>query len=318
MRNYSIDTLKALCAICVIYIHSPQIEELRHFTNPLIKCAVPIFFIISGYFTFGKNDIGATLRKRIISTLKIFGWGFAVYLLHIIVKYGFKPLGFVLNDILSVEYLIFNVVPYAAHLWYIMAYIYLLVIILGIEKFNLHRLLFGIAPLLLVTGLVFGTYSEMLLGCNTEIYITRNFLFTGLPYFTMGLFIKRMQGYIISRTGLCVAAVAGVISYLLGMAESSVPQLSNGDVYASTAILAPALLILFLNIKQTKDNLFSKMGREDSLYIYILHFLIVIVLMNKNCYTKPGFEYICAPLVFCTTLAIIYILRKLKIIGRII
>lgn len=318
MRNYSIDTLKALCAICVIYIHSPQIEALRHFTNPLIRCAVPIFFIISGYFTFGKNDIGATLRKRIISTLKIFGWSFAIYMFELIVKYGFNPLGLILNDILSVDFFIFNVVPYAAHLWYIMAYIYLLVVIWGVEKFNLHRLLFGVAPLLLVAGLIFGTYSEVLLGCNTEIYITRNFLFTGLPYFTMGLFIKRMQGYIISRTGLCVAAVAGAISYLLGMAESSVPQLSNGVVYASTAILAPTLLILFLNIKQTKDNLFSNMGREDSLYIYILHFLIVIVLMNKNCYTKPGFEYICAPLVFCTTLAIIYILRKLKIIGRII
>ena len=57
MRNYSLDTLKFVCAIFVIFIHTPQPEIWEIYITPLIRCAVPIFFMISGYFTYGKKDL---------------------------------------------------------------------------------------------------------------------------------------------------------------------------------------------------------------------------------------------------------------------
>ena len=55
MRNYSIDTLKFICAFLVIFIHTPQPDVYYIAITPISRCAVPIFFMISGYYTFGKK-----------------------------------------------------------------------------------------------------------------------------------------------------------------------------------------------------------------------------------------------------------------------
>ncbi len=55
MRNYSIDTLKLICAIIVIYAHTPQTAICKIGLTPLTHCVCPIFFMISGYLTYGKK-----------------------------------------------------------------------------------------------------------------------------------------------------------------------------------------------------------------------------------------------------------------------
>lgn len=72
MRNYSFDTLKFICAIFVIFIHTPQPELWNNYITPIIRCAVPIFFMISGYYTYGKKNLIPTIHKRIIYLIKIF------------------------------------------------------------------------------------------------------------------------------------------------------------------------------------------------------------------------------------------------------
>lgn len=41
------------------------------------------------------------------------------------------------------------------------------------------------------------------------------------------------------------------------------------DHYISSTFLAVSLFLLFLSLKQSKVNAFSKLGEKDSLYIYI-------------------------------------------------
>lgn len=43
------------------------------------------------------------------------------------------------------------------------------------------------------------------------------------------------------------------------------------DHYISSTFLAVSLFLLFLSLKQSKVNVFSKLGEKDSLYIYIFH-----------------------------------------------
>ncbi|MBQ8271050.1 MAG: acyltransferase [Bacteroidaceae bacterium] len=312
MRNHSIDTLKCICAIFVIAIHTIQPQEISNFTTPLLRCAVPIFFIISGYFTFGKKDIGQTIRKRLIYMLKIFGWASLFNLLFFIIINGKESINH-LYSILSIDSLLFNIVPYGRQLWYIVAYIYVLLLMLFIEKFNLYKLLYWSTPILLIASLLLGKYSEIALDYKTTAFLTRNFLFTGLPFFTIGMLIKQVHTYIHTYT----IAILCTIFYILGIIEYCIPGLSNGDLYITNIFLSPALFILFLNITQTKDNILSKIGREDSLYIYILHFHISMIYADyKN--IIPYSAYFGTAIVFSVTMFLIYILRKLKIIGRII
>ena len=52
-RLYNIDSLKLLCAIFVIFIHVST--PYQKYILPLTRCAVPCFFIISGYFIYSET-----------------------------------------------------------------------------------------------------------------------------------------------------------------------------------------------------------------------------------------------------------------------
>lgn len=310
MRNYSIDTLKFICAILVIYIHTPQPEIWDTYITPIIRCAVPIFFMISGYYTYGKNNLNDAIKKRIIYMLKIFAWSFLLYATCFIVVNKKDSLEH--QQILySHKFLLFQAIPYGMHLWYLHAYIYVLIILLIVEKFNLYKWLFHATPILLITALIIGKYSDYFGGKELHIH-TRNFLFTGLPFFAIGMIIKQCK----KLPNQYITIILCLISYIVGIFEV-IHAKGGGDWYASTIILSTSIFILFLNTKQTRDNIFSKIGREDSLYIYLLHFLfaIFISIVGKQI---PYLPYYSAPLVFCLTMTLIKLLRKLKIIGKII
>ena len=311
MRNYSLDTLKLICAIFVIFIHTPQPEIWANYITPLIRCAVPIFFMISGYFTYGKKDIKNTIYKRIKQLLTIFSVVFILYFLFSFIANGKDSLQH-LSVLFSYNFIFLNSVPYSMHLWYIAAYIYVLLVILLVDRFNLYKWLFFITPILLLTALVIGKYSEYVLGHCFPSNYTRNFLFTGLPFFALGMIIKKAK----SLPNIYVAGISCIIFYIWGIIE--VINIKNlGDYYASTIFLSLSIFILFINIQQVKDNIFSRIGRENSLYIYLMHFFIatgVTLLSNKYTYLM----YFSALITLLLTLALIYTLRKLKIIGRII
>lgn len=308
MRNYSIDTLKFICAILVIFIHTPQPYVWNDFIIPFNRCAVPVFFMISGYFTLGKKEINNVIYKRIIYLAKILCWGFLLYASLFFVANGKDSLEHI-SIIFTKHFFIFNAVPYGMHLWYIFAYIYVLILILFVHRFNLYKLLFYATPIILITALAVGRYCEIT-GISLH---TRNFLFTGLPFFTIGMMIKRAK----KLPSKQFALICGSIIYIISIIEVKLIRGGLGDFYATTIPLSILIFILFLNIRQTKDNIFSKIGREDSLYIYLFHFVFATILSTK-CGTIPYIPYYSAFVVFCATMILIWILRKLKIIGRII
>ena len=49
-RNDNIDALKTICAFLVVCIHIKFPSKVDSLISPLERCAVPIFFMISGYF----------------------------------------------------------------------------------------------------------------------------------------------------------------------------------------------------------------------------------------------------------------------------
>lgn len=57
-----------------------------------------------------------------------------------------------------IYWLFFNSCPFGGHLWYLYAYIYVLIFVYYIDKFSKWRYLFLCIPMLLVTDLSFGKY----------------------------------------------------------------------------------------------------------------------------------------------------------------
>ena len=312
MRNYSIDTLKTICAILIIFIHTPKTEIMQECVAPFFRCAVPLFFMISGYFTYGKSNLNNVIRKRIIGQLKILGWGMALYFIISVITNGTTTID-KMHHFLTPSFFLFNTVPYAGHLWYIIAYIYVLVFMLIVEKYNLYTPLFITTPFLLLGTLVTGTYSGILLNNSLPFHFSRNFFFTGIPFFTLGMIIKHYK----QTPTIPFLTIATIAFYIIGLVEVSFIGVFAGDCYFSTIFLSVFIFLLFINIKQPNDTVFSRLGREDSLYIYVLHFFIADI-VRKYTTTFPSLQYISTPLVLCLTLLLIILLRKTKIIGKII
>lgn len=189
-RNCSIDVLKFVCAVLVVLLHCGY--AWRDAVLPLTRCAVPCFLIISGFLLYGPgNGIGHERLKRNIKHIgHIILWStvlFAVVKEILAMLHGevFLP------SAKQLLYFIFlNENPFAGHLWYLGAYLYVLLIMMIVDKRNLWKPLLWLTPFLLLGDLVLGKYSLLLLNREFPFVYVRNFLLVGIPYFMIGVWIK--------------------------------------------------------------------------------------------------------------------------------
>ena len=91
------------------------------------------------------------------------------------------------------EFLALNESPLAGHLWYLGAILYVLVIVLLVDKLNLRKVLYCLTPLLLIVDLIFGEYSLLIFHREFPYILVRNFLCVGMPYFCIGNLIRDKQ-----------------------------------------------------------------------------------------------------------------------------
>lgn len=66
-RLKGIDVLRIICAFLVVCIHCNG-YLYEDYIMPLARTAVPVFFIISGYFLY--NDVMDVVKKRVLSSIK--------------------------------------------------------------------------------------------------------------------------------------------------------------------------------------------------------------------------------------------------------
>lgn len=269
-RNHAIDSLKFICAILVIFIHCeyPYKEKLL----PITDVAVPLFFAISGYFVFGiKRSWG-----RIERIVKIFLWSAILYLLktevfQLLISHKlWLPTW---KNIL--DFIIFNDVVFSIHLWYLAAYIYILLIVYLIDKYSIWHLTgYFVMPLLLIGGFI--KYSILDI-CPNDIQYYRNAYFYGLPYFILGGFVKKYVDVKLTKYSrwVILPIIMGLvlIRYELIGVNLTIIILKEIDL----VLLVFCVLVFTVISRQTNYTILSKLGYKYSLYIYIFHLVIMQV-----------------------------------------
>ena len=273
-RNDSIDCLKGICAILVVLLHVPS--TFQEYYMPLTRCAVPVFFIISGFFLYG-NDTKQKAKRAIGKIGYILLWGSILYVLV-----SFIMNHCVISSIVPSYHDLFNFVffnenPWAPHLWYLSAYIYVLFLILIIDKINLWELAFACIPFLLLVDLCFGKYSIVCWGREFNWLYIRNFLFVGLPYVLIGALVRKYERTANKISGFLT--LGGVILFSLTSFVEREILIYYGmnavrEHYLSTTFLALSMFLTFLNFKSCNISTLSEIGRKDSLYIYVYHIMV--------------------------------------------
>ena len=269
MRNYSLDVLKFLCSVVVVFLHVQT--PLHTAYVPLTRFAVPCFFILSGYFLMGDNMEKRMKRgcKRMMRIIFYSSVLFAVVQL-ILNHINFKALFPSVDEI--IEFLLLNNNPWGFHLWYLNAYLYVLLIGLVIYKRDLWTMAYYFVPILLAIDLILGKYSLLLLHMEFPYIIVRNFLFVGLPYFLIGTYIKQQKEAMCRWDEKFIWGGIIYFSFLTIFENRLLVCLglnATRDHYLSTTPLAIFVFILFLKHQAGRPTIFSRIGQKDSLYIYI-------------------------------------------------
>lgn len=311
-RNYAIDTLKMLCAVLIVFLHVPT--PLRGFYEPIIRCGVPCFFLISGYLLYGEKMQEKT-RKSIKRIFTLTVWSSVIYLVYSSLLSRGNLIVLLPTAQSWIDFIFFNENPWAGHLWYLSAYLYVLIIVSGLKSERSHNIAFACIPFLLLTDLALGFYSNALWGKIFPVCYVRNFLCVGLPYFLLGCFLKKKS--IINNKSILL--LGGVIFLLTSYAEKYCLSKAglNGirEHYLSTTFLSVCVFLLFIKHKQASETFISYMGKELSLYIYVFHPIIrdvCEVLVNRVCSYDfiAVYSYIAPVVVLAATVLFSHILSK--------
>ena len=274
-RNYSIDILKFVAAVMVVIIHAN--DWVGHqVLMPLARSAVPCFFMISGYLLYSRGGIG---RERLVRNVRHIGvmcaWTLVLFAIVDVASMVYTHTMSVPTAKILLHFFTFNQYPWfvGGHLWYLLAYMYVLVIMVAVDKYRLWRWLFASAPLLLVLYFV-------VQGMGRSDCTYRNFLFEGLPYFAVGAMVKHWNCHIISRLNRKLFAGGQFSScFLLTLNRSSqvsfVPKLCVKLITALRFLPFSSCFLRSLQAPQSPIGLRAWAATTLPTYIYSTHFSCV-------------------------------------------
>lgn len=282
---YSLNYFKGICGIMVVMIHAGLYKKFL--LSPLYRCAVPLFFMISGYFLMGSN--GEWHREKIGKYIKkmLLIWGITNLVYIIFSEFIFTDHS-IIHSHSNILLLIVREITIGGQfcypLWYITAYVWAL-IVLRFWKCKSDKINLCLIGFLLLINISLGAYNCIFKLVHN--FITNNFLTSALPFVILGGILKR---YTATHTGPKIKSIV----YLLII--SYVERLflwhrgyTKGDLFFITPILSFLILMWFVNHpKFGQTSWIRTIGKNYSLNIYLFH-LLVMWIVEAGC-TQIGLD----------------------------
>ena len=316
-RVSSLDTIKTIAAFFVVFLHMGHTGFGWDVITVFSNFAVPFFFLVTGYYyrqIYSSGAFHSYFRKILILTLQSIFFYFALDISIIAFTDNWQQLTERYSKVVIWALLLFdNQFQEAGHLWYIIALIYVLGILSFFEKIKRVYLLIYASPLLLLFN--------YLLSWQPNYLLYRNFLFTGLPYVCIGIFLSSKAANISSlhKKFLYVTVVCLVIMLFT---EWSIYLFFDFNTernhYLMTSFVTISLFICAIRNPSFGNNtVIAKIGLRYSTYIYIYHKAVKMLLLYF--FEDTGFFYYTKTfIIFGTTLffAVAYLHLKKAIISE--
>ena len=192
-RNIWLDFFKIFLCWLVVCIHFAG-KEYAHFG--VYRMAVPMFFMISGYFVYHKEQEKRLEKAKgfIKRSTQYMLFGLAFYFVfNFLICFRdkidpsslFKSL--FVGDFIR-NFLLFNLNPFSSayHLWFIIALFVVAILHFLLVKFKKEKWYYVIILVTIAAHFFFNGYVKMLGGASVDLKYTRNGLFFGLPRFGIG------------------------------------------------------------------------------------------------------------------------------------
>ncbi len=309
IRWNSIDFVKGLACIAVVFIHFNFPSTMGVLVKAACRFGVPVFFFVSGFF-LGWSP-GGTLDANIICKkikhIFIILVGASIFYAVFTVFYRWISLGTVewrayaaelLTAAKIAKFFVQNDTFLYGHLWFLfgLIYCYSFIMFVPIKK----KCYVGILSVVFMIGFLLLTVYHpwfrvvryiKIPGTDTVFSIFNFFFFRALGFFMLGMYCK--SGIVQIRTfkinskilmllaifGCCLSACEG---YILGEAQ----------FYIGSYITLSALVVWAIQNPHKGNGVIGYIGRELSLYIYVLHIAVgnmTNLIFNKTSLQKLFF-----------------------------
>ena len=322
-QNNTLNFLKGLACFAIVWMHTNSGE----FGNQIIVClarfGIPVFFMVSGYFTYKEKKVGYTkvLTKKILHILKLIVIATLVYVIWQWVAGPLIKTVHIPNVLNSIErsvnsfnlfnILVLNINPFCGILWFLNALLYCYLIWLIIAKVKNKRVIYILAIAILFIGIFTRAFIQYNHTIPEEININyfRNWFFMGLPFFAIGHLIHDYQERIVKIFKPKYMAVASIIGMVMSFAERLVVPL---EVFVGTVIVSVALFIFAVEKPNLiKIPIINRVGERLCFFIYIAHIIIrdiVLAIFDKAEINNKVVLWIMPIIVFalCYILAMCY------------
>lgn len=291
-RNNTLDILKLLASYMVVFIHVMFWGRIGVIVDALARFAVPLFFLVSGYYA--DNASPEKLRQRTYRLMRMLILASLAYVVYdvfwLFLDQGTQEVIRYFQAYTDprnlLELLVFNSAVHTAHLWYLLAGIYVYGIFCMVKTHEVPtKVLLAAAILLLTLHLALGEFLAVF-HVVLPIQRVRNFALTGLPFFCFGMIANRYQQKIkMISAGTIVAFI------LIGALETVLSRYFFGknELYIGTLLILVSLVAIFIKYpdRYYPPRLLALTG--CSTYIYLCHPMIAALLWRV--YAMLGVAY---------------------------
>lgn len=288
-KNYCLFLFEIAASIFITFIHVRFPGLYGELIVYLARFGVPLFFMISGFYLIpsGLNDpieLRRRVKKKLIRLVILLGISSTLYFLISFFSEVTNLSSFFAsrwNPTNIANFLLFNSPFLSVHHWFLLALIYVYLIVLCFPKLFLGKDIW----LILISLILFVTITLHLLSYRVDAYFLgvklsdgihfRNWLFDALPFVSLGILLKRKTKFLES---LNLGWVIALLVFSLAM--------QVGELYLYNHVLVAHIefviftiplcsLILALAVKRPmpslgKCKLLATKGNWTN-FVYILH-----------------------------------------------
>ena len=248
--------------------------------DAIARFSTPTFFMITGYFVMKSDNIAVRIKHQIIKLTKYYIIYEIIYIIYefAIAVSEMNFLTFKYNLLTDIKYIL--IAPtIGIHLWYVVNTIWILMIIYVFNKFNKLKVLFIFSGILYLTGIIISNLSHQIFHQELPLYATRNFLFFGLFYVMIGIYISKTNIHNLKLNDNFILFIAVVFCFLQVIERYLWKQLywSNFREYFLTTIFACIGIFVYV-LRTTINNKYIEKFSHYSMPIYFLHPLAIRIL----------------------------------------
>ncbi len=283
-RNQYVNLLKGISCIIVVFLHCPFPGIIGDGIIYGLRFSVPIFFMISGYYSYYKDDKWiinkAKFILRLLLVAELFYGIWTILKECIVTDNSIKVVFLSLVEKKNIWITLLCGTMFNGTLWYLYAMFWTWVLMFIIRKTISIKKCYMLIPVLLLVQVFGRFYIQNNYDINSFVVLFRNAITFGLPFCLLGNWIADKETDLLK----IISVSRNIIILVVGFFMVVIEFLLYGkymDTHISTIVISFGLF-LFAIRQHTKIkgflNIFVHIGSKWYVWIYLSHVFFIDIL----------------------------------------